>query len=73
MQLPHNKSGGSNEKEGPNEIIAGNEFQSGASAAPSGEHDFSEFMWMANEDLDAFDRKVRSIIIYYYFYIRSKI
>lgn len=48
MRLPRDNSAGSQHTAGMN------------NSAPTTEHDFSEFMWMAEEDLEAFDRKVQS-------------
>lgn len=61
MQLPHSKTGESSEKDSSLNALSGNEFApsvASAGAPTEEEQDFSEFMWMANEDLDAFDRKV---------------
>lgn len=48
MRLPRDNSAGSQHAAGMN------------NSTPTTEHDFSEFMWMAEEDLEAFDRKVQS-------------
>ncbi|XP_076045239.1 polyA-binding protein interacting protein 2 isoform X2 [Oratosquilla oratoria] len=60
MRLPQNDQGGAGQGGGNNggPGCGGPDFNMTSSNGSGGEPDFSEFMWMAEEDIEAFDRKV---------------